>query len=144
MISQFFTGPLLTIQRRLRCDFAQFKLCAHLLNLLGLLFELGCESLCLLSELGYESLYLFLLLRDCFLQLLNFIIAHGLVLELGALARLRCATTRRCATLHRYTTTLVRARIIPKVVVCKVQSNLNNGGAVNRLEVREDTTDEAG
>ena len=104
------------------------KLGAHALDLCGLLSELGCESL-----------YLFLLLRDRCLQLLNFIIEHGLVPGLGARARLRCATMRH----KRYPTTLVRAKIIPEVVVCKVQSNLNNGGAVNRLEVIEDTTDVA-
>jgi hypothetical protein len=47
---------------------ACFKLCAHFLNLRGLLFELG-----------RESLYLFLLLRDRGLQLLNFVIEHGLL-----------------------------------------------------------------
>ena len=45
-----------------------FKLRAHLLDLCGLL-----------AELGSESLYLFLLLRDRCLQLLNFVIEHGLV-----------------------------------------------------------------
>jgi hypothetical protein len=50
----------------------------------------------------------------------------------------RCATTRsRCAA------TLVRAHIPAKLVCRKVQSNFNNGAA-NRLEVIEDTTDEAG
>ena len=46
------------------------KLSAHFVNLLGLLSELGCEGL-----------YLFLLLRDRCLQLLNFVIEHGLMLE---------------------------------------------------------------
>ena len=45
-----------------------FKLRAHLLDLRGLL-----------AKLGRESLYLFLLLRDRCLQLLNFVIEHGLV-----------------------------------------------------------------
>ena len=45
---------------------------AYSLDLGGLLFELGCESL-----------YLFLLLRDRCFQLLNFVIEHSLVLELG-------------------------------------------------------------
>ena len=49
---------------------------AHLLDLRGLLFELACESL-----------YLFLLLRDRCLQLLNFVIEHGLVLGLARRAR---------------------------------------------------------
>jgi hypothetical protein len=50
-----------------RRRFARFKLRTHLLDLGGLHLELGCESVCLLSELGRESLYLFLLLRDrCF------------------------------------------------------------------------------
>ncbi len=68
--------------------FLQFKLRTHLLDLRGLLFELGCESL-----------YLFLLQRDSCLQLLNFVIEHGLVLGLGAGARevARCATRHRCA-----------------------------------------------
>jgi hypothetical protein len=52
----------------------QFKLRAHLLDLRGLLSELGCERL-----------YLLLLLRDRCFQLLNFVIQHGSVLELGAL-----------------------------------------------------------
>jgi hypothetical protein len=45
-----------------------FKLRAHLLDLRGML-----------AELCRESLYLFLLLRDRCLQLLNFVIEHGLV-----------------------------------------------------------------
>jgi len=68
MISQYFTNPtsLVDILNHLRYRFAQFKLCADLLNLGGLLSELGCESL-----------YLFLLLRDRCFQLLNFAIEHG-------------------------------------------------------------------
>src|SRR6267154_6646128 len=86
------------------------KLSAHVLNLSGLLSELGCESL-----------YLFLLLRDrCLLlcdrclQLLNFVIEHGLVRGLGAHARLRCVTMRRsrCATRG-------EVIVIAKVVVIK-------------------------
>src|SRR6266550_5477884 len=111
------------------------KLSAHFLNLCGLLSELGCESLYLFLLLRDRCL----LLRDRCLQLLNFVIEHGLVRGLGAHARLWYATMRH----SRCFTTLVRAKIIPKVVVCKVQSNLNNGGAVNRLEVVEDTTDVA-
>ena len=38
---------------------------------------------------------------------------------------------------------VARAKIPAKVVVIKVYSNLNNVDAVNRLEVVEDTTDEA-
>ena len=60
------------------------KLSAYFLNLVCLIFDLGCESL-----------YLFLLLRDLVLllrnrclQLLNFVIEHGLALELRARARL--------------------------------------------------------
>src|SRR5439155_11096554 len=92
--------------------------------------------------LGCESLYLFLLLRDRGFQLLNFAnfaIEHG-----GALGRRAGrATTQRCATRRRCAMRLAaRAKIPAKVVVCKVQSNLNNGAA-NRLEVVEDTTDEA-
>src|SRR6266481_3400115 len=111
------------------------KLSAHVLDLYGLLSELRCETLYLFLLLRDRCL----LLRDRCLQLLNFVVEHGLVLGLGAHARLRYATIRHI----RCPTTLVRAKIIPKMVVCKVQSNLNNGGAVNRLEVVEDTTDVA-
>ena len=65
-------------------EFARFKSatgrtrcgepCAHFLDLRCLLVELGCESL-----------YLFLLLRDRCFQLLNFVIEHGLAL--GARSR---------------------------------------------------------
>jgi hypothetical protein len=61
----------LFIRDRSRCCLVQFQLGAHLLDLRGLLFELG-----------RENLYLFPLLRDRCLQLLNFEIEHGL---LGAL-----------------------------------------------------------
>ena len=52
-----------------------FKLRAHSLDLRGLLLQLGREDLHLLPLF----LYLFLLLRDRCLQLLNFVIEHGLV-----------------------------------------------------------------
>src|SRR5207253_5882993 len=120
---------------------AHLNLGAHFLDLRSLLSELGCELRSLFFELRGESLYLFLLLRDRCLQLLNFVIQLGLALGergvVGARGRLRCATFHRCAT-RRYATTLVRAKIPAKVAVCKVQSNLTNGGAVNRLEVIED------
>ena len=70
----------LGIADHLRRRFARFNLGAHLLDLGGLLLELGCESVCLLSELGCENLYLFLLLRDRCFQLLNFAIQDGLAL----------------------------------------------------------------
>ena len=95
----YWAGAALGIVDHSRRGFACFNLGAHFLDLGGLLSELGCESL-----------YLFLLLRDRCLQLLNFAIEHGLVLELGARGRLqRCATTLRCATRRRCATTLVRA-----------------------------------
>ena len=111
------------------------KLGAHFLNLGGLLSELGCESLYLFLLLRDRCL----LLRDRCLQLLNFVIEHGLVRGLGAHARLRCATMRH----SRCVTTPGRARVKAKVVVSKVQSNYNNAAA-NRLGVVEDTTDVAG
>jgi hypothetical protein len=111
------------------------KLGAHFLDLGGLLFELGCESI-----------YLFLLLRDrhlllrdsCF-QLPNFVIDHGLMMRLRAQARLRCITMRhsRCVTSPAHCT--VKAKLIG----IKVKSNCNNV-APNWLGVVEDTTDEAG
>ena len=126
---------LLIGENDLRRRFARFKsatgrtrcgeLGTHFLDLGGLLAELGCESR-----------YLFLLQLDHYLQLLNFVIQHGLAL--GARGRLRCATRRYA----RRATTLARANIPAKVVVIKVKSNFNNGAA-NRLEVIEDTTDEA-
>jgi hypothetical protein len=57
-----------------RCGLVQFKLCAHFLDLRGLLLKL-CR----------ESLYLFVLLRDRCLQLLNFEIEHGLAAVFGIL-----------------------------------------------------------
>ena len=107
---------------------------AHFLDLGGLLSELGCESLYLFLLLRDRHL----LLRDGCLQALNFVIEHGLVRGLGAHARLRCVTMRR----SRCATTPASASVIAKVVVIKVQSNYNNVAA-NRLGVVEDTTDVA-
>jgi hypothetical protein len=53
MISQDFTAPLLTIQHCLRRGFAQFKLCAHFLDLCCLLFKLGAQML----KMGQSSLF---------------------------------------------------------------------------------------
>lgn len=64
---------LLIVENRLRRGLAHFDLCAHFLDLCSLLSELSCESL-----------YLFLLLCDRCLQLLNFVIEHGLALEARA------------------------------------------------------------
>ena len=117
------------------CRLHHFNLGTHFLDLGGLLFELGCESP-----------YLSLLHLDHYLQLINLVIEHGSMVGLvaGALGRGGCATTLRCATRRsRWGTTLTRANIPAKLVVRKVQSNFNNGAA-NRLEVVEDTTDEAG
>ena len=77
----------------------QFNLSAHFLDLGGLLSELGCESL-----------YLFLLLRDRCFQLLNF---ANFAIENGRALGWRGdrATTLRCATLHRCVTSLLGARI---------------------------------
>ena len=104
------------------------KLGAHFLDLGGLLSELGCQSL-----------YLLLLLRDRCLQLLNFLIERGVVPGLGAHALLRCVTLRhsRCAT------TPGGGSVIAKLVVIKVQSNYNNVVA-NGLGIVPDTTDVAG
>jgi hypothetical protein len=46
MISQYFTGStaLLIVQNRLRCSFAEFKLCADFLNFFVLLFETRSKS----------------------------------------------------------------------------------------------------
>jgi hypothetical protein len=110
-----------------------FNLCAHLVDLGGLLFELGCESH-----------YLFLLHLDHYLQLLNFVIEHGFLVGVvgGTRGRAGRATSRRCATSRYARCPLARANIPAKVVVRKVKSNFNNAAA-NRLEVIEDTTDEA-
>jgi hypothetical protein len=101
-------------------EFARFNLCAHFLDLRCLLLKLARENLYLLLLL-HE---LFLLLRDRCLQLLNFVIEHGLVL--GVRGRLKWATRRRYATLrhlHRRLTALfVRGsyNVPAKVVVQKV------------------------
>jgi len=91
----------------------------------------------LLSELGCESHYLFLLLRDRCLQLLNLVIEHGLM-GLGTHARLRYATIK-FSRVRPGARKVVKA----KMVVIKVQSNYNNVVAVNGLLVVEDTTDVA-
>src|SRR4051812_41313655 len=60
IISQLFTVPLLTIQRRLRRGFAQFKLCAHFLqsrSKRGNLFLLLCNSRGLLLQ--FLTLFLY-------------------------------------------------------------------------------------
>src|SRR5437867_2324158 len=94
----------------LRRRFAHSKPCADLLDLRGLLFELGCESV-----------YLFLLLRDRCLQLLDFVIEHGL----RARGRLRWVHT------------------IDAKLAESIHSNLTNGEAVPDLGERGDTTDKA-
>src|SRR5438094_7551311 len=87
------------------------KLGTHFLDLGGLLSELGCKSL-----------YLSLLLRDRCLQLLNFLVEHGLVF--GVRGRLQSATRRWYGTLghlqRRLSTTLARANSPAKLVVRKV------------------------
>src|SRR6476620_963894 len=106
----------------------QFNLRAHFLDLGGLLPELGCQSL-----------YLLLLLRYRCLQLVNFLIQHGVVRGVRAHARLRYATVRRsrCGAISP-----TDAGVIAKVVVRKIQSNYNNVAA-NRLRVVPDTADVA-
>ena len=64
-----YFGGLRFVRDYLWRRFAHFNPGAHFLDLCGLLLELD-----------RESLYLFLLLRDRCLQLLNFVIEHGLVL----------------------------------------------------------------
>src|SRR6476646_9375786 len=116
----------------LRCCLVHFELGAHFLDLRGLLFELGCESH-----------YLSLLHLDHYLQLVDFVNEHGLVL--GAPGRLlRFATLRRCATRRYARRTLARANSPAKLVVRKVESNFNNVAAKNRGAISEDTTDGAG
>jgi hypothetical protein len=44
-------AALLIVESSLRCRSAHFKLGTHVLDLSGLLLELGCECLCLLSNL---------------------------------------------------------------------------------------------
>jgi len=65
-------AALLIVVDHFRRGLAHLNLGAHLLDLCGLL-----------SELRRESLYLFMLLRDRCLQLLNFAIEHGLLGALG-------------------------------------------------------------
>jgi len=121
---------------RRRAD--HLKLGAYFLDLGGLLSELGCESLYLFLLLRHGCL---LLINRC-LQVLNFVIEHGLAIRLRAHARLRCATMRRIGGLSG---AIDRdGRVKAKVVVIKIQSNYNNVGAVSVLLVGEDTTDEAG
>src|SRR5882724_5174796 len=95
------------------CRLHHFKLGTHFVDLGGLRFELGCESH-----------YLFLLQLDHYLQLVNFVIHHGLVLGLGTGGTLcGCAgraTTPRCATRRYVRLALARANIPAKVVVRKV------------------------
>src|SRR5947207_11115920 len=87
------------------------KLSVNFLNLGGLLSELGCESF-----------YLSLLLRDSCLQLLNFVVEHGLVF--GMRGRLQSATRRWYGTLghlqRRLSTSCARNSVPAKMVVCTV------------------------
>ena len=103
------SNSLLVIRSQSWRVLSDLNLRAHLLDLRGLLFELGCESL-----------YLFLLLRDRCFQLLNFAnfaIEHG-----GALvgARVRYDAKVRYDA-HRCATTLARANIPAKLVGRKVR-----------------------
>ena len=107
----------------MRGSFAHLQLRAHLLDLR-----------CLLSELGYESLYLFQLLRDRCFQLLKFVIQHGLAL--GGRAGCAFTLTQRCGT------RVTRVNTIDAKVAECIHSNLTNGDAVPDLGVRGDTTDE--
>src|SRR6266404_4388610 len=122
---------VLSILHNSRRGTDHLKLGAHALDLCGLLSELGCESLYLFLLLRHRCL----LLRDRCLQLLNFVIEHGLVRGLGARARLRCVTMRRSRCI---TSVRLKAELIGK----SVQRNYNNVAA-NRLGVVEDTTDVA-
>jgi len=91
----------------LRRGLTHFKPGTHFLDLGGLVLELGCESL-----------YLFLLLSDRCLQLLNFIVEQSLVF--GVRGRLQSATRRWYGTLghlQRSVTTLARANSPAKLVV---------------------------
>src|SRR5207249_11048709 len=87
------------------------KLGTHFLDLGGLLSELGCESL-----------YLSLLLRDRCLQLVNFVVELGLVF--GMRGRLHSTTRRWYGTLGHLQRTLytpcARNTVPAKVVVRKV------------------------
>src|SRR6266481_8415689 len=109
MLHTWCVVRLLIILRRLWCGFAQLELCAHLLDLRCLLLELLRE------------------LRDRCLQLLNFVIQHGL-----ALRRRRCGTR------------VVRVHTISAKLAGSIHSNLTNGDAVPDLGVRGDTVDKAG
>ena len=135
LIALFVAGAALGIVGYLRRGLAHFGQGTHSLDLGRLPLELACKSLCLLSELDYESLYLFLLLRNRCFESLDFAIEHGLVLKLGAFARHRYGTRRRCGALGhlcgRLTTLVVRRNdnIPAKMVGIKVQSNYNNVGA---------------
>src|SRR5690349_14590661 len=77
-MSPYFAA-LRFVRDYLRRRFTHFKLRAHLLDLRCLLFLLGRELRCLFFQLRSESLYLLLLPRDGCLQLLNFVIEHGLL-----------------------------------------------------------------
>src|SRR4029453_1759374 len=102
-----------------------------------------------LFELGCESLYLFLLLRDRCFQLLNlakFATERGAGRRGGPATRRRGAARRsrcgRCAN-----RVAGNKKIRARVVVGKVYSNYTNGSRTavcrDRLEVSEDTTDVA-
>ena len=83
MLLRLGSEALLIIDR-LRCRFAHFNLRAHLLDLRGLLFELGHENLYLSLLLGDLFLLmgdLLLLLRGRCFQLLNFVVEPGLGLN---------------------------------------------------------------
>jgi hypothetical protein len=114
-----------------------------LLNLLGLLSHLSCESIDLLLLLRD----LLLLLIDRCLQFLNFFIAHGLALQLRARGRLESATRRwYCPLRHSHGclyTRCMRTAVPAKLVGIEVQSNYNNIVA-NWLVVIENTTDVTG
>src|SRR6266480_4442937 len=104
----FYIAALGLVRDHLRRRFIDFKLSAHFLDLRGLFFELG-----------RESLYLFLLLRDRCFQLLNF--ANFAIVQGGALGwRAGRATTLRGATRRSRCATLARAKIKAKLVGIKV------------------------
>src|SRR5437762_5800704 len=95
----------------LRRGLTHFKPGTHFLDLGGLVLELGCESL-----------YLFLLLSDRCLQLLNFVVEHSLVFRVRG--RLQSATRRWYGTLghlqRRLSTSCARNSVPAKMVVCTV------------------------
>src|SRR6266513_1232418 len=114
-----------TIQYRLRCGLAHFKLCAHLL------------------QSSSKRFNLLLLARDRCLQLLNFVIEHGLAL--GARGRLlRSATRHTCVRRRRCSTRIVRVHTIDAKLAESIHSNLTNADAVPDLSIRGDTVDKAG